>query len=61
MITKPINFTCEATFPLAPEEIAKQILDVSNWPDFHGYWPIPGIKAAKFEVQTPDIIAADHG
>jgi hypothetical protein len=52
---KPITFTCEATLLLGPEEIARQILDLTKWPDFHGYWPIPGIKVAEFDVQTPGI------
>jgi hypothetical protein len=53
---KPITFSCEAALPLAPEGIARQILDLTKWPDFHGYGPIPGIKAAEFEVQTPGIV-----
>src|SRR5260370_30150866 len=55
---KPITFTCEETLPLAPEAIARQLLDLSKWPDFHGYWPIPGIKDAEFEVQTPGIVGS---
>jgi Polyketide cyclase / dehydrase and lipid transport len=51
----PITFTCEQTLALAAEEIARQILDVTKWPDFHGYWPIPGIKVAEFDVLTPGI------
>jgi hypothetical protein len=39
----PITFSCEATLPLAPEEIARQILDLTKWPDFHGFGPLPGI------------------
>ena len=53
---KPITFSCEQTLALAPEDIARQILDVTKWPDFHGYGPIPGIKAAEFEVRTPEIV-----
>jgi hypothetical protein len=53
---KPITFTCDEALPLAPEDIARQILDLTKWPDFHGYWPIPGIKVAEFDVQTPRII-----
>ena len=53
---KPITFSCEETLPLAPEDIARQILDLTKWPDFHGYWPIPGIKVAEFDVQTPGIV-----
>ena len=53
---KPISFTCDETLPLAPEDIARQILDLTKWPDFHGYGPVPRIKIAEFEVQTPGIV-----
>jgi hypothetical protein len=55
---KPITFACEETLPLAPEDIARQILDPTKWPDFHGYGPIPGIKSAEFAVQTPGIVGS---
>jgi hypothetical protein len=53
---KPITFTCEETLLLAPEDIVRQILDLTKWPDFHGYGPIPGIKVAEFDVQIPGIV-----
>jgi hypothetical protein len=53
---KPIFFNCEDTLPLAPEDIARQILDLDRWPEFQGYGPIPGIKTAVFDVQTPGVI-----
>lgn len=53
---KPITFSCEATFLQQPEQIANQILDLSKWPDFKGYGPLPGIKQAQFEVKTDEII-----
>jgi hypothetical protein len=53
---KPITFACEATLYSAPEEIASQILDLTKWPDFHGHWPIPGIKSAEFEVRMPCVV-----
>ena len=55
---RPITFTCEDTLPLAPEDISRQILDLTKWPDFHGYGPIPGIRVAEFEVQTPGIVGS---
>ena len=55
---KPITFTCEETLLLAPEDIARQILDLTKWPDFKGYGPVPGIKVAEFEVQTPGIVGS---
>lgn len=55
---KPITFACEQTLGLAPEAIARQILDVANWTDFKGFGLIPGIKVAEFEVQTPGIVGS---
>jgi hypothetical protein len=55
---KPITFTCEETLLLAPEDIARQILELTKWPNFKGYGPIPGIKVAEFEVQTPGIVGS---
>ena len=52
----PIFFSCEVTLPLAPDDIARQILDLDKWPEFQGYGPIPGIKAAVFDTQTPGVI-----
>ena len=54
----PITFSCEETLPLAPAEIARQILDLTKWPDFHGFGPLPGIKVAVFEVHTPGIVGS---
>ena len=53
---KPITFSCHETLPLAPEEIAKQILDLAKWPHFHGYGPLPGIKVAEFEVRPEAVV-----
>jgi hypothetical protein len=53
---KPITFACEDTLPLAPEDIARQILELTKWPDFHGYGPIPGIKTAVFDFETPVVV-----
>lgn len=56
MASRPIHFTCESTLPLKPEEIASQILDLSKWPEFTGYGPLPGIKRAEFETRTAEIV-----
>ena len=53
---KPVSFSCEATLPLAPEDIARQILDLDKWPEFQGYGPIPGIKTAVIDVETPGVV-----
>ena len=56
MTSRPICFTCEATLPLTPEEIASQILDLTKWPEFNGYGPLPGIREAKFETRADEIV-----
>jgi hypothetical protein len=53
---RPITFSCEATLPQHPEEIASQILDLSKWPEFNGYGPLPGIRVAEFETKTAEIV-----
>jgi hypothetical protein len=54
----PITFSCKKALPFAAEDIAQQILDLSRWPEFRGYGPIPGIKAAEFDIQTPSIVGS---
>lgn len=55
---KPITFACHETLPLAPEEIAEQILDLTKWPEFRGWGPLPGIKSAEFETRTPNVVGS---
>lgn len=55
---RPIQFSCQDTLSLLPGEIAERILDLANWTDFRGYGPLPGIKAAEFEVRTPNIVGS---
>jgi Polyketide cyclase / dehydrase and lipid transport len=55
---KPIALSCEEILSLKPEDIAEQILDVSKWPQFTGFAFIPGIKAAMFEVRTPEVVGS---
>ena len=55
---KPIAFRCSATLKMASREIAAQILDTSNWAEFPGYGPIPGIESAEFELRTAEIVGS---
>ena len=54
----PVCFPCETTLPLRPNEIAEQVLDITNWPDFEGYGPLPGNTSAEFEVRTPEFVGS---
>jgi hypothetical protein len=53
---RPITFSCRETLALAPADIAAQVLDLSKWPEFTGYGPLPGIKSAEFEARTPQVV-----
>lgn len=53
---KPITFTCTATLPFTPEEIAGRMLDLANWTDFTGYGVLPGVRSAEFESRTPGVV-----
>jgi hypothetical protein len=53
---RPITFSCSETLDLPPAAIARQILDLDRWPEFRGYGVLPGIRAAQFEVRTPEVV-----
>src|SRR5262249_49194140 len=53
---RPITFSCSETLDVAPEEIARQILDLDRWPEFQGYGVLPGIRAAQFEARKPEVV-----
>jgi hypothetical protein len=49
---RPVIFSCKETLPDPPQQIARQILDLSLWPQFRGYGVLRGIKTAEFEAGT---------
>ena len=51
-----VRFTCSESLAIPPQEIASQILDLSRWPEFEGYGPLPGIRSAEFECRTDDVV-----
>jgi hypothetical protein len=55
---KPITFACQETLGMLPEQIARQILDISQWSSFQGYVVLPGISNAEFEIRTPEIVGS---
>lgn len=55
---KPIAFSCEVLVPKSAEEISLEIADLDNWPDFTGYWVLPGIKEAKYEKRTAEMVGS---
>lgn len=53
---RPLSFQCAETIALLPEEIAELILDLSQWPRWQGYGPLPGIRGAEYAVLTDAIV-----
>jgi len=41
---------------LSPESVGQEILNLSRWPSFRGYGPIPGIAEATFEKRTETVV-----
>lgn len=54
----PITFTAQAHLRASPIQVADAILDLSNWPDFTGYGPLPGIESAEFIDRTPEVLGS---
>jgi hypothetical protein len=52
----PIVFSVSEVLGGTPTEIARQILDLSRWPQFKGYGPIPGIATATFDLVAPELV-----
>lgn len=58
MKSKPITFECSHFFHCPARKISDAILDLDRWSEFRGYGIVPGIKGAKYEIQTENIIGS---
>ena len=50
---KPVTFACNEMLIVAPEEVARQILDLTKWPDFHGYGPFRASRLLSSKSKRP--------
>lgn len=55
---QPIRFACSTVIPATAPEICAAVADVSRWPEFKGYGPLPGIAQAEYEVRTPAMVGS---
>lgn len=55
---KPIEIQVSGDTPKSPQEICAEFLDTERWPDFKGYSILPGIKNARFEHRTADLVGS---
>ena len=52
------HFKCELKSTLSSAEIRSRFLDLSQWPSFTGWGPIPGIQSARYIQQTESILGS---
>lgn len=57
-MSRPIVVRCRRVLPATADEVADGILDLSQWPSFVGYGPLPGVASAEFEVRTPEVVGS---
>lgn len=55
---KPITFAETRFIPRPAGEIAAGIADLSRWPEFGGYGPLPGIARAEYETRGQEMTGA---
>jgi hypothetical protein len=55
---KPITFFCEALIPKSGVEISLEIANMDKWTEFTGFWILPGIKEAKYEKRTAEMVGS---
>lgn len=54
----PIAFQHTRIIPRSAEAIAGAIADLSRWPEFGGYGPLPGIARAEYEARPDGMTGA---
>jgi len=55
---KPLEFQVTAHVPLSARAICDGIIDMAKWPEFDGYFLLPGIVQAYFETKTPELVGS---
>ena len=55
---KPIEIEIHGHTQQSSQDICLALLDTARWPEFTGYSILPGIKSARFEVRTPNIVGS---
>jgi|GEM_PF-553295 hypothetical protein len=55
---KPIEIKIVGHIQKSSPEICREILDTERWSEFKGYLLLPGIKNARFESKTPELVGS---
>lgn len=55
---KPIEIIIFGSVQKTSQEICSIILDTNYWSEFKGYFILPGIRSAQFEIRTPSVVGS---
>ena len=55
---QPIVFQCSQVIAAPGTDITSAIADTALWNQFKGYWILPGIESAEYEVRTEDMVGS---
>jgi hypothetical protein len=55
---KPIEIKIKGHTSKSSQDICAEFLDLGRWSEFEGYFILPGIKKAQFEVKTPTLVGS---
>ncbi len=58
MQSKPIEILICGQIQKSAPEICAALLETERWSEFTGYFILPGVKSADFEVKTPEIVGS---
>jgi len=57
-MSRSITFVCEQELFIHPSKIFDKMSDVSTWNTFDGYFLLPGIERAEYEVETEEMVGS---
>ena len=55
---KPIEIRVTARTRKSPQELCAEFLDTDRWPEFTGYFILPGVRRAEYASKTPGVIGS---
>jgi hypothetical protein len=55
---KPLEIKISGRSQKSSQEICAEFLDTDRWSEFEGYFILPGIEKAHFEIKTPALVGS---
>jgi hypothetical protein len=58
MKMRPVEIKIRGYSQKSSQEICSAFLDTERWSEFKGYFILPGIREARFEIRTPTVVGS---